>query len=275
MDFTQYFQPVQTSQFEMPTGKTGSLLSILSVNEGKFPDLVPGTPVLLGIKGKNDPTPANQVRKWLYKLNPLPSFNRIADLGDIEYNGSEKQSEQLGYVISELIDQGTFPVILSAHQYTTYAQYLAFAYLKKIANIVNIDARIDYMSNETAELADHNFLQKLLLDSPSHIFNLTQVGYQTYFTDPGVIEMMKNLYFDLYRLGTVRKKFLNIEPVFRDADLLSFDLSAIRYADAPGTPDPSPNGFFAQEACLLARYAGLSNRLKTIGIYNLVPANDP
>jgi len=87
--------------------------------------------------------------------------------------------------------------------------------------------------------------------------------------DQKQINRLNELYFEHYRLGIVRDQLENIEPVLRDADLVSFDIGAIKSCDAPARKDNSPNGFFSDEACRLARYAGISDRVKSFGIYEI------
>jgi formiminoglutamase len=72
----------------------------------------------------------------------------------------------------------------------------------------------------------------------------------------------------------VQANIHEMEPALRSAHFASWDLSAIRQADAPGNIQPSPNGFYAEEACLLARYAGLSSNIRSVGFYNYVPSSD-
>ena len=60
----------------------------------------------------------------------------------------------------------------------------------------------------------------------------------------------------------------------RNADLLSFDVSAIRYSDAPGNGNAGPNGFYGEEACQIVRYAGISDKLTSIGFYEMNPKLD-
>ena len=57
-----------------------------------------------------------------------------------------------------------------------------------------------------------------------------------------------------------------MEPVIRSSDLVSFDISAIKNSDAPASAC-SPNGFTGEEACGLARYAGMSPSISSFGIY--------
>jgi hypothetical protein len=65
-----------------------------------------------------------------------------------------------------------------------------------------------------------------------------------------------------------------MEPLFRDSDIVVFDISAVRQSDAPGTFLPSVNGFYGEEICLLARYAGISDTLKTFGLFEINPELD-
>jgi formiminoglutamase len=64
-----------------------------------------------------------------------------------------------------------------------------------------------------------------------------------------------------------------MEPVIRNSDMLSFDIASIKSSDAPAA-SCSPNGFTGEEACSLARYAGLSSQLSSIGIYGYNPMKD-
>jgi hypothetical protein len=43
--------------------------------------------------------------------------------------------------------------------------------------------------------------------------------------------------------------------LLRDADLVSFDISAVKQSEAPASRFASPNGLAAEDACQLARYA--------------------
>jgi hypothetical protein len=60
----------------------------------------------------------------------------------------------------------------------------------------------------------------------------------------------------------------------RNADIVSFDISAIRMSEAPGSGNAGPNGFYGQEAAQLCRYAGMSDKLTSFGIYEFNPAMD-
>jgi hypothetical protein len=84
---------------------------------------------------------------------------------------------------------------------------------------------------------------------------------------------MDKLRFDCFRVGLAKEKIEEMEPVLRNTGLLSFDINAIKYSDAPANNN-SPNGFSGEEACILARYAGMSTNLSSFGIYGYLPEDD-
>ena len=49
--------------------------------------------------------------------------------------------------------------------------------------------------------------------------------------------------------------------------MFSFDISAIKYGDAPANIKGSPNGLTGEESCTLTRYAGMSEVLTSFGIF--------
>ena len=48
----------------------------------------------------------------------------------------------------------------------------------------------------------------------------------------------------------------------------------VRLSDNPSVIDGSPNGFYAEEICQIMRYAGISGRLKSLGIFNYLNFKD-
>jgi hypothetical protein len=85
---------------------------------------------------------------------------------------------------------------------------------------------------------------------------------------------MEKLLFDVNRLGDFYGNVAVSEPIIRNANLLSFDISAIRSSDACGNGNAGPNGFYGEEACQICRYAGMSDKLTSIGFYEFNPAYD-
>ena len=72
----------------------------------------------------------------------------------------------------------------------------------------------------------------------------------------------------------MRTNMREIEPAIRNADMLSFDITAIRSADAPGNANAQPFGLTGEEACQICWYAGQNEKLSSIGIYEYNPRWD-
>ena len=53
----------------------------------------------------------------------------------------------------------------------------------------------------------------------------------------------------------------------RNTDFLSFDISAIEYSYASSNVYSSPNGLSGEEACKIMRYAGVSDKITAVGLF--------
>ncbi len=85
---------------------------------------------------------------------------------------------------------------------------------------------------------------------------------------------MERMHFETHRLGVLRADMSEVEPMVRDADMISFDMNAIRQGDSPAHHQISPNGFSGEEACTITRYAGLSDKVSCFGLYEYNPSLD-
>ena len=85
---------------------------------------------------------------------------------------------------------------------------------------------------------------------------------------------MDKLYFESYRLGEVSNDITIVEPVLRDANIVSVDLNALKASEVNIKQKFSPNGIDGKEICAIARYAGISNKVSSFGIYEYKPSQD-
>ena len=213
------------------------------------------------------------VRKELYQLFFGDWHVSVADLGNIE-QGSTLQDTYFAVsnTASFLIKQGIIPLIIGGTQDLTYANYRAYDNLEQTVNLVSIDSRFDIGTAEE-EFLSKSFLSRIIMEEPNNLFNYSNIGFQTFFNSQEEIKLIDKLYFDAYRLGEVKEINL-VEPVLRDADIVSFDIGSIRQADAPASEFASPNGFYAEDACAIARYAGISDKVTSFGVYEYNGAID-
>lgn len=252
------------------------------INGSSFPDWHQAHIALIGVTddrgavdNKGCAEGPDAIRKYLYNLTPGPYSIKIADLGNIITGYSHRDTcFALSTVMSTLLNNHIVPVVLGGSQDMTYAIYEAYQRMGLIINIVAIDPVFDLGRSEE-ELNSQSYLSHILLHQPNFLFNYTNIGYQTYFVEQEALKLMQNLFFDSYRLGMVRENLQDVEPMVRNADVLSFDISAIRHSDAPGNGNASPHGFYGEEACLICRYAGMSDKLSSIGFFEINPLLDP
>ncbi|MBM3419546.1 MAG: hypothetical protein FJY11_00260, partial [Bacteroidetes bacterium] len=140
-------------------------------------------------------------------------------------------------------------------------------------SLVAVDSRIDY-SPESRENGYYNSLFPFFSSTGNSMTHFVNLGYQTYLNDPQLITRLSRKHHDLIRLGDVRQAIHLTEPYLRDSEAVLFDIGAVRQADAPGSLNSSPNGLYAEEACLIARYTGVSDRLKYFGLFEVNPLTD-
>lgn len=209
------------------------------------------------------------IREELYRLKKVSSGLRIADLGNLKTGININETLfALQEACALLFHIKVNVVIIGGSQLLTVGNFRAFKEFENNINLVHIDSKID-LASSPGSMNECNYLNMIIEQEASHLYNLACVGYQSYFVDPKQIKRLNEHYFEHYRLGVVRNQFEHIEPILRDADLVSLDISALRMSDAPAQTDGSPNGFYADEVCRLSRYAGLSDRVQSFGVFEV------
>lgn len=207
----------------------------------------------------------NEIRKEFYQLFPGNWQLQIADLGNIaQGNTLEDTYFAVKKTVEFLVKKNIIPVIIGGSQDITYANYRGYDALEQTVNLVSVDSRFDF---EAAEgITSRSYLNNIIMEEPNNLFNFSNIGYQTYFNSQEEIQLLDNLYFDAYRLGEVKNIAL-VEPIMRDADIVSIDIGSLKHSEAPANKNTSPNGFYGEELCAIARYAGISDKVSSFGIY--------
>lgn len=277
-----YFRPSARFGTSQPDWSTDALGGVTRFHaRSGFPDLEGVNIAVFGVL--DDPGHArprsvvkapDAIRSELYELFLPPGPFVIADLGDIHPGNSQQDTQHaVAETLAELIRRNIVPIVLGGGQGHTFTQYLAYEKLERTANLVCVDPRFD-LGAPGQGLADTSYLSHIVLRQPNYLFNFSNLGYQTYLIDQPGIELMERLFFDVHRLGEIRSSMADAEPVLRNADTISIDMTSIRRSDAPGTSRPGPNGFHGEEVCQLMRYAGVSEKVSSLAIYELDPDRD-
>ena len=206
------------------------------------------------------------IRKKLYQLFPGNWHTGIVDLGNVlKGNAVSDTYFAVSEIITSLLKKNIIPVIIGGGQDITYVNYRAYDALEQTVNITAVDSRFDLGSLED-ELTSQSYLSKIIMQEPNNLFNYCNVGYQTFLNSQEEIQLLDQLFFDAYRLGEA-KDLESIEPAFRNADIVSIDIGAVRQSEAPANNNASPNGFYGDEICAISRYAGISDKVSSFGIY--------
>lgn len=236
--------------------------------EGLKPDLaLIGVPEERGgLENKGCASSSELIRKYLYKLQDHHNI-KMVDLGELKPGHSLNDTyTALNSVVYQLLSNQIIPIIIGGSNDLAYANFLAYEKLEMVVNLVSVDSEFNIGRGED-EINSKNYLSKILLKQPNYLFNFSNLGYQSYLVGKDEIELIEKLNYDGIRLGMARSNIKHTEPILRNADMVSFDLSAARRPDAPGNKYASPNGFYGEEMCQLSRYAGMSDKLSSVGFY--------
>ena len=227
--------------------------------DGAFPDLKETKIALIGT-GKATDT----IRKYLYELAFPFKKMVIADIGNLR----KANDEFLLPVVRELLDNKIIPIIISDKALQFSAQFKAYQNIRKKVDVVVIDDKTPFHTEDT------NYLSTIRNAELPKLGNLGLIGYQTHLTPPATLNHFQQKNYDLVRLGVAKSNMEEVEPTLRNADTVYFNLSALKHIEAPGLWENTPSGFSSEEACQLCHYAGMSDKLTSIGFYGYHPKKD-
>ena len=233
-------------------------IAIITVNEFR------------GSEKDNDDYSFDYFRKQFYSLFPGNWNASIVDLGTIEAGASiEDTYFVVKSLVAELVKKRIIPVVIGGTQDLTYPMYRAYDNLDQMVNLVSVDNQFDFSKEN--KLDSESYLSKIIVEEPNNLFNFSNLGFQTYFNSQEEIDLIEKLYFEAYRLGEVSNNIVVAEPVFRDADLVSVDMHSVQSSYSGNFDVFNPNGFTGKEICALSRYAGISDKVTSFGIFNFNP----
>ena len=251
-----WLHPLEPKSLNIPKLFRNQFGKKITRYEKALPDLSKTRLALLGI-GNED---ADAVRKALYQLSFPFGRLKIADLGNVR----KLETDFVIPILKELLESHIFPIVIGGNPIFTAAQFQAHRSILQSVNLVGVDERIPYHPKIDGDV----FYLNGILDNPkSKLFNLGMIGCQSHFLNAQLLKAFDKRSYECLRLGKVRAGIAETEPLIRDADLLSFHIAALRQSEAPGQQQPSPSGFFSEEACQISRYAGMSDKLTSIGFY--------
>lgn len=238
-------------------------LALIGVNEDRMNDSDNGA----GLS-------PDAVRKYFYQL-VKPKFDvKLVDLGNIKRGNSINDTLfALNETVTYLLDRKIIPIIIGGTQDLAYAQYTAYQGKRANLQLAVCDSKFDLKQNDIDPFRS-NYLYKVIAHQPNYLFNIVHMCNQNYFIEQESFDAFERMNFDSHRLGSVKGKTAETEPLLRNADMFVFSMNSVRGADCPASLEGNPNGLSGEEACQIMRYAGMGNDLSSVGIYDMNPLKD-
>jgi formiminoglutamase len=261
-EYRTFYKSIKIFDEKMPVIDQAEIALIgLTENRGTFNNLGVDKAVL-------------EIRKKLYRLKKGSGPYKIVDLGNLNPGIDLEETQlRLKEVCEHLIGRNILPIIMGGSHDMDYGQYRAYEGMEKLISVLNVDAFIDLDDSNSASLSQSH-IQKIILHDPNYLFHYCHLAYQSYLTDPVSLELLSKMYFESFRIGEMRTSIKEMEPYIRDADMFSFDITAIKSSDAPGNENAQPFGLTGEEACQICWYAGLNEKISSAGFYEYNPLKD-
>lgn len=284
MDLSLYFDPIEIDSLRINRDETSAdrvIDNIILYNPELPLNIEEADIAIIGVpESRNahlNPSCSlapDEIRTQFYQLYVWRKKVRIIDLGNLKVGKTVDATYMaVSEIIAFLIENKVIPIILGGGNDIAFANYRAYELLEQVANIVAIDSQFD-LGDEKTPLRSDAYVNKMVLQQPNFLLNYANIGYQSYMNSPESVSMMDSLYFETYRVGLMRSNLDEVEPIVRNADMVSLDISAVRRPDAPGCPHNSSNGFYGEEICQISKFVGLSDKLSSFGIYEYDPTLD-
>ena len=276
-DISIYFTPVELDNLKYEEEQIGSKIIL---NQHEFPEVKKNSCVIFSVpefRGNVTQVENNvnsKFRQELYNhyFGGIWTFD-LYDLGEILPGNEIKDTYYaVSNVVAELVKINAIPIIIGGSQDLIFSVYKGYEKLEQLINICSIDYALD-LGEPNEEVKSNGYLSQILLNRPCYLFNHANIGLQIPYVNPKQLDLFDKLYFDICRLGEINNSFEKVEPHIRNADIINIDFQSIKASEVLDN-DAIPNGFFAQQICQIAKYAGISDKSTTFGIFNYQNVND-
>jgi len=263
MDF-DFFQPITgaISANKLQEGQIGHLLINQSLD-----DFFESKICLVGLNEEKYGQSCESIRRSFYSYYHRPNFPKIYDLGNINEEVFYTEKERFYEIVKACIEHNKLLLFMGGSQQFLYDLKLAYASAKQYINMATIQSKF-CIDDDGDELSETNFLYRVFASKPNYLFHYSQLGYQNYLVKPETLDIVKEMNFDAIRLGELRDNITHAEPYLRDIDILGISTKSLKQGETGGQPECSPNGLYAEELAQLCKYAGMSDKLSSVGFFD-------
>ena len=210
----------------------------------------------------------NSFRREFYSLYFGDWKVNIIDMGDVINGESISDTYYAVKTINEtLLKKNIISFFIGGTQDLSFPIYQTYATIGKYVNLTSIDNKFDFGQVKN-DFDSTSYMSKILMDENNKLSHYCNLGFQTFLNSQEEIDLLEKLHFESHRLGKIDRKIDLVEPSLRFTDILSIDFKSIKASELNFIHN-YPNGFESSQICSIARYAGLSNRISTIGIFEI------
>ena len=258
----------------LPKQIIGKNIQLHTVSKG-LPDLKGLQIAIVGLEEQrnsffpNNQYNVNQFRRAFYELFPGNWNINIADLGNLP-NGENVEDSYFAVkeIASHLKQMNIIPIFIGGSHDLIFPIYQVFQNLNQLVNITSIDRSFDF-SQEEELISGRSYMSKIIMEKPNVLNNYTNLGFQSYYCALEEKDLMNKLYFESIRLGKILDDVSLAEPILRDSDVVGMDMKSLSWEAVADPLKGQPNGIDSRTICSLTRYAGISDRVSFLGIYEM------
>lgn len=211
-------------------------------------------------------------RKEFYSLFYGNWSANILDLGDVI---SGKSYSDTYYAVNsihqDLINQNIVVIFIGGGQDFTFPLYQSLSKKLNKVNISSVDNKFDF-GKIKKQFSSSSYMSKIIMDKKNSLNHFCNLGYQTFLNSQEEIDLLNKFNFESHRLGKITENIKIVEPVLRETNLLTVDFKSIKSSELNFVHNYS-NGFESSQFCSVLRYAGMSNSINSVGLFELLDSS--
>lgn len=208
------------------------------------------------------------LRKCFYRLSKLDFEIPICDLGDLV---SGKTLQDSHYILQEVLSachyKNAIPVIVGGSNDFAYSLFSALNFHQKNISYTQI-SNVVSLAGGGEEISEKNYLNRIFSTKNFSIKNFHILGYQKHLNEEDSVKLIKEVDFDIVRLAEMMGSTEKTEPYFRRTHLVTLNCDAVESFSDAFSVHPQVNGLNRREACAYMKEIGLSENLKSVGVFN-------
>jgi len=196
----------------------------------------------------------------------------ILDLGDVI---SGKSFSDTYYAVNsihqDLINQNIVVIFIGGGQDFTFPIFQSLSKKHNKVNISSVDNKFDF-GKIKKQFSSSSYMSKIIMDKKNSLNHFCNLGYQTFLNSQEEIDLLNKFNFESHRLGKITENIKIVEPVLRETNLLTVDFKSIKSSELNFVHNYS-NGFESSQFCSVLRYAGMSNSINSVGLFELLDSS--